>query len=240
MEQMEHRIFEVATRSIFVSAALRDRAVSRHAVPVHKTSVSMNAAEPVLDVPANGAGIPSTSSFLNWKRPVVGITGKITHRIDLGLIKKVAGLPEVGCVILIGGVSASVRRTDDFQAIVRSGKCIHLGERPQAELRIWHQLFDLALIPYVSSEFNYCCSPMRLFDYLAAQKEIVATDACAQVLEFRDVVDVAHDTSSFLELVSHRLRLGPDLNRLKTLRKLAEGNTWSSRAKELVKILNPC
>ena len=85
-----------------------------------------------------------------------------------------------------------------------SEKVVMIGFRPHGELAAWQQLLDVALIPYRANEFNRFCSPMRLFDHMAAARPIVATSACPQVRAFASVVKVG-DGEVFLDRVREAL-----------------------------------
>ena len=72
---------------------------------------------------------------------------------------------------------------------LRANPKVHfLGAKPHAEMPQWMAAFDVAVIPYAETPFNYFCSPMRLYDHLAIGQPIIATPHCDQIAARDDVI----------------------------------------------------
>jgi hypothetical protein len=166
-------------------------------------------------------------SYPKLKRPVAGVIGGINERLDFDLLLKVADLADVGTLLLVGPVAKP--NDPGVVALLRHPRVLAVGNQPHESLPAWQQALDVALIPYRESEFNRFCSPLRLFDHLAAARPIVATAACPQIGEFANWVAIANDPFEFLEAVNSALRPHDEI-RLSAMRVHALEQTWRARA----------
>ena len=226
MEQNEGELVRMAAHSFFVSEELRLRAVAEYGVAESVTSVSMNATEDMFLTQAAGEQLAALmASEPRLKRPIVGVVGGVNDRLDFELLAQVSRLSSLGTLLFVGPVTKDAR--DKVAALVAgSSKVVKVGSQPHGLLPAWQQLLDVALIPYLACEFNRYCSPMRLFDHLAAGRPIIATSACPQVKSFKPDVTVA-DGSSFVASVAYALDQVP--TRV-SMRHRAKQETWNNRA----------
>lgn len=226
MTHFERELVLMAAHSFFVSEELRSRAVSEYDVAVSATSVSMNATEELFLKEVSAERLEALmASEPRLKRPIVGVVGGINDRLDFDLLAQVSRLPALGTLLFIGTAAPESRAA--VEAIrLNSTKVILVGPQPHDTLPAWQQLLDVALIPYRTSEFNRYCSPMRLFDHLAAGRPIVATSACPQVRFFRPEVTVA-DHTPFVTAVAHALS---EKQPHRSVGVRARHETWGSRA----------
>lgn len=226
MEQNESELVRRASHSFFVSEELRLRAVAEYGVAESATSVSMNATEEPFLAEATGEQLAALlASEPRLKRPIVGVVGGINGRLDFELLAQVSRLPAVGTLLFVGPVGQDSR--GKVAALVAgSSKVVMVGPQPHDMLPAWQQLLDIALIPYGVGEFNRFCSPMRLFDHLAAGRPIIATSACPQVRTFEPDIAVA-DGIAFVTSVLHALE---QLPARASTRYRAKQETWNNRA----------
>jgi hypothetical protein len=231
ISKTERDLARLARHSFFVSEELRARAVSEYGVAKSVTSVSMNATEeafmrriPVEQLEVLRAAEP------RLKRPIVGVVGGVNKRLDFALLAEVSRLPALGSLLFVGPVAEN--SGDEMARLAkRSSKVVMVGAQPHNKLPAWMQLIDVALIPYRTAEFNRFCSPMRLFDHLAAGRPIVATSACPQVRDFVSEIKVA-DGEAFVSCVVHALKKKEALNSNPMLFR-PEKETWSARAAQM-------
>jgi len=106
-----------------------------------------------------------------------------------------------------------------------------LGGKPYEQLKnyLWH--FDVATIPFVLNAITQACSPVKLFEYMAAGKPIVTT-RMQEVMKYKSVI-LADDNPDFVKKLEMALLLRDDGVYRSTLRAEAQANTWRSRAKAL-------
>lgn len=172
--EKELRIQTIADLAVFVSEALRNRAVKEFALSRKQTLVSANATEPRFSdrralMPAELVGRPG---------PIVGILGGISDRLDLDVVARVASSPLIGTFLVAGPISEGL--VDRFP-VFRNKNVVISGYIPHSEMHRYAQAMDAALILYAKTDLNYFCSPMRLYDHLATGVPIFASESCNQI-----------------------------------------------------------
>jgi hypothetical protein len=228
--EAEAEIIRRCALSIFVSEALRRRAVSDYGVQPATTLVSANATEPrFLRDACKAPRIPASPAILaGRRRPMVGVLGGLSDRLDLQLLLAVANLDEVGTLAIIGSVSPDT--ASRALQLRESDKVIITGAVPHSDMHTYAQAFDVALIPYAHTALNYFCSPLRLYDHLATQVTIFATDACDQINAFGKPI-VVGGPQELPQLIAHSLRSSA-LAQLGT--EMSQPILWSCRAAKML------
>ena len=107
--------------------------------------------------------------------------------------------------------------------------------QPYERLPSFLHVFDLAMIPFVLNEITRSTSPVKLFEYMAAEKPIL----CSRMPECRRYRSVAlyADTEDFLRKAEILLRHREDPAYRALLRKEALENTWAARTDEILRSL---
>ena len=237
MREGESFLFDHVRHSFFVSTALRDRAVRDYKVNTSHVSVCMNATdEEFLRPPPSEQLDRLRKSWPQIKRPSVGVVGGINERLDFDLLNDVAKSDAVASLVLVGGIAQGFC-DPKLEALRRKPKCVLVGTQPHVSLSAWCRLVDVALIPFRHCDFNTMCSPMRLFDHIAAGRPIVATNACPQVNEFRSVVAIAESRPQFLDMIGARCQNDPGPWQ-EEFRSLARLHTWGVRAEQINATMN--
>jgi hypothetical protein len=221
---------EIATRvdlAIFVSDALRTRAIADYGVKDSSTFTSPNATEPRFV----GNGERSRPQELSRAaRPVVGVLGGLSSRLDFDLLAAIANLSVVGSLIIIGPTDPAVSL---LAAKLRAHpKVIITGMQPHDAMHEFALAIDIALIPYAQSPINYYCSPMRLFDHLASGIKIFATTACDQINLTEDPALVSAAASCLPNLLSEWISSDRKLDI--SPRPDVDSLFWSARAERIL------
>jgi len=231
---LEKQLVRRVDHAFFVSTDLLERAQHDYGVEADKLSVSMNGTEERF-FPAAGDACRVPPPSGTFQRPIAGVVGGINERLDYSMLKACADVPELGTLLLVGPLPDSLSK--ELKELLRHPKCVAVGGQPHETIHRWFQCLDVGLIPYVEADFNRLCSPMRLFDHLASGVPIVATDACAQVASFSDVVDVCPDGASFAQAVRSSIARGADPERISRQLAIARNQTWDYRASSLLSIM---
>ncbi len=158
---------------VFVSSSLKDRAVSELDLDANRATVSPNATEARF---ADTAA-PSPPAVNQLPRPIVGILGALSDRLDLGFIAEVANLDTVGTVMIAGPDGT------DSATLGHHPKVHVTGRLPHDQMHLYARAMDVALIPYAPGALNHHCSPLRLWDHLATGVPIFALNTCDQVAD---------------------------------------------------------
>ena len=106
---------------------------------------------------------------------------------------------------------------------------VWVGPKPYAELPAYVAAFDVGLIPYLSNAYTQSCFPLKLYEYLAAGKPVVATGLPALADIDSEVALVNGESADVAEAITAALdRSGDDARDHRM--SLAAQNTWESRA----------
>lgn len=175
---------------------------------------------------------PPPAALAALPRPVLGVVGQLDERLDQALLAALARARPEASLALVGRVKPGV----DFSALAGCGNVHWLGFQPFAELPRWLQGMDVCLVPYRLDELTRSCSPLKLYDYLAAGRPVVSTPLDGLLDDCRRVVDVAATPDAFSAAVARRLA-DPDAQRAERLA-CAAANDWERRVDELERRLD--
>ena len=108
-----------------------------------------------------------------------------------------------------------------------------LGLKPQRVLPAYLAYAQVALIPWVVNAITQATSPLKLYEYLAMQRPVVAPDL--EPLQGIPGVYLAHDAEEFVRLVAEAARRGvPE----EAVRQFVALHNWQARVDRLLEILH--
>lgn len=149
-------------------------------------------------------------------------------------------LPETVRVVLVGGTAVDVAAfRQRYAALISAGRILAVGHRPHVEMPLWQKAADVLVLPNTAKEdiSKYYTSPMKLFEYMASDRPIVASDipSIREVVDDATVVFVSADDPK--ALADGILRaLSDTLASAQMARRAFEkvrSNTWEARAVEI-------
>lgn len=155
-------------------------------------------------------------------RPIAGFYGSIAEWIDTALLGEVADRLPHWLFVFIGNVET------DVSALAARENVRFLGPRPHAVLPSYSQHWTASLLPFRDCAQIRACNPLKLREYLAAGRPVVATDFPA-LAGYRDCVTVVRDGEEFSAALASSL---DDAGSERRQARVA-GETWEARA-ELV------
>ena len=163
-------------------------------------------------------------------RPVLGFAGNLTsEKVDFDLLSALADSHPEWTFALVGPATREARPR--AEALAARPNVHWLGHRPYDDLPAYVAAFDVGLIPYRATAYTRNCSPLKVFEYLAAGMPVVAAGLPELVGMEPDVV-VADGARAFAVAVERALvaePAGPERRR-----ELARGNTWDARTERLL------
>jgi glycosyltransferase involved in cell wall biosynthesis len=171
------------------------------------------------------------------KRPRIGTIGKFNRRIDLDLIASVSGARPHWSIVLVGPVFSQDGDFDRaFEELLRERSNVyHLGGKPYEKLPDYLAAFDVAIVPYVLGELSRSISPLKIFQFCAQGKPVVATPL-PEVEKLSDLVEVAKGADAFVEAIERALEES-DAGRVEKRVEYARANTWAFRAEQVIEII---
>ena len=161
-------------------------------------------------------------------RRVIGYYGAIAEWFDVALVREVALARPDDLVLLVGNDTV-----DAAGQLAGLPNVQFTGEVPYGELPYWLHGFDVALLPFQVLPLTQATNPVKVYEYLAAGKPVVAVDL-PEMAQFGGLVRTATDAASFVAEVAAALAGEPEAeaDAVQARRSFAASQTWDHRADE--------
>lgn len=180
----------------------------------------------------DGTG-PLPSPAEDWAQPVLGYTGTIhPDRVDVSLVEALAKRFPSGTIALVG---PNMLTGEDKQRLAACGNVVLTGPVPYAEVPGIMRAFDVCITPHRVTPFTESLNPIKLWEYLAAGKPIVATPV-AGFRDYPQFVRLASDADGFAEAVAAALAEDPLVGEAR--RTEARRHSWNSRLDKIVEVMD--
>jgi glycosyltransferase involved in cell wall biosynthesis len=164
-------------------------------------------------------------------RPRLVFVGGIAYWIDLELVRYIAVNRPSWQIILIGPVVTNTKILDNLNNIH------FMGRKSYDDLPSYLAWCDIALNPYKVDSVAENCSPLKLYEYMAAGLPIVSTDM-PEARRFPGIENVAFSYDGFVRKAENILGWEKDLRPWFVAKSHAEAikHTWESRFLAVEKI----
>jgi glycosyltransferase involved in cell wall biosynthesis len=169
--------------------------------------------------------VPAQARHLS--HPVVGYFGSIHAWIDVELIAWLARSRPEWTFLLVGYAAIGLPELAGLPNVVLA------GAQPYASLPAWAKAFDAAIIPYRRNRQVENANPLKLREYLATGKPIVAVGN-PEIARFASVVRIAEGREDFLAGLEQVLADGPERGAAERMAAVAE-QTWDRRVEEVLR-----
>lgn len=128
---------------------------------------------------------------------IIGYLGNIRDWIDFELVKKlILKLKENQYLYFIGPVEKNV--SDKVDDLKRCSNFRHLEKIPFQKTGAYLKAFNVGIIPFKINKFMEGVMPNKFFEYIAAGIPVVTT-ALPDVIQYSDIINVAHSIEEFTE-----------------------------------------
>ena len=165
------------------------------------------------------------------EKPVIGYYGAISEWFDMGLVVKAAKAYPNYEFVLVGSTFMCDTRKAEKQ------KNIHfIGEVPYEKLKEYLYAFDVCMIPFKLIELIQCTNPVKMYEYLASGKPVVATNM-PEVRAVGEHVFVAKNEQEFISYIQLALDEKDDKEKIRSRRSFALENQWENRVNDLDKAI---
>ena len=193
----------------------------------------------------NAADFSSFSRALSEKFPrpaelvpaegkkIIGYTGNIESRIDYELLKAIIEYHPDKIIAMVGPVTTPEHKTI---RLTEYPNVIMTGSKKIDELPAYLQYFDCALIPFKKNTLTRSIYPLKINEYLAAGRPVVATDFSEDIQSFRDVIYIGRDPGEFVQLIDQAIQEN-NTERIKARTAVANTNTWAARVEKFWEIV---
>lgn len=162
-----------------------------------------------------------------WFRPLVGIIGVISDRVDLApIIAAHDALPQLYWVF-VGPVLRNVQGLDYLR---NSPRCCFTGELSYKHLQAYFSALDASVLPLTNTSINPGSSPVRFFSQLPTGQPIVYLGCCDQLEEEPNLTYRCEDADQLISTLSDLYHQGFRDGRHHDRHRYAQQCTWSHRA----------
>lgn len=238
----EHEQLEKSAHIVVVSSALRQYFIEVHGIFRAKFTVLPNAIDPVkLQADAAAVAAVRQRHALTGKT-VLGWVGSIqpwhgVERMIAAFARVAASRPDL--VLLIVGSGETIDQVRAQAQASGVGDRIHFtGYMPHADVFTHLAAMDICLLPNT----KWYCSPIKIFEYGAMGKAIIATDHAAVLDVMLPDVDglvVPQDDADALAAAMARLADDPALRQglaLHFQEKVLRSHTWAANATRILEL----
>lgn len=153
--------------------------------------------------------------------PIIGYMGNLAPWLDVELVYTIAQNRPEWTFALIGSGTA------DTQRLARLKNVRLLGEIPYSDLPRHLRKFNVCLIPFKILPVTAVTDPVKLYEYLAAGKPVVATNL-PELQPYGDIVYLARDAPEFEQYIELALAQDTAEQRAKR-RDFARCHSWENR-----------
>ncbi len=202
-----------SSRSIFAAQS----AHNPHCLLVPNAADFEHFHAPPAELPADVRDLP---------RPIVGYYGAISDWFDAELVGELARARPWWSFVLVGSTYGA-----NLAALSGLSNVHLLGEKPYAMIAAYAHAFDVGMIPFKRTPLTDATNPVKLFEYLAAGKPVVATEL-GELSHYREHVRLVRDKAAWLDALESAMRpASPEV--VETRVAFARANSWDARATQI-------
>lgn len=222
IDVQERELFVAADAVVVTSQWLHDAATA-HDAPVR---VIRNAAE------FERFSVPPGSVFRDpGGRSVIGYIGAIASWMDVELLEQIAAAFPHCLLLLVGADETGARKRlagrDNVQLC---------GEVAYEALPHYLYGMDVCLLPFKVVPLTLATNPVKIYEYLAAGKPVVAVDL-PEMAQFGRIVRTARGRGEFIASISEVLACPGSSEEVAARRAFAAENTWQCRVRDLIAVI---
>ncbi len=163
-------------------------------------------------------------------RPRIGYVGALNEKIDFDLLAAIATLRPDWHLVLVGALDLTGHPAK-AAALKRLPNVHWLGRVPVEDVPLAIAGMDVCLLPYVRNEWTRNIDSLKLYEYLACGRPVVASNVPA-AWAFASLVRIAEGPEHFVASIEKWL--AEDFNGLHDVRRAAAAaNTWDIRVAQI-------
>lgn len=167
---------------------------------------------------------PIPEEAKGWNKPVFGYTGTVhPERVDVALVEAIAKQMTRGSMVFVGPDHLD---QSDKTRLIATGRIRFVGAVAYEELPAYMRAIDVCVVPHRMTPFTESLNPIKLWEYLAAGKPIVATDV-AGFRDYSHLVRIARTSDEFIAAMQSAEAEG--LTRAEERRAVAREHSWQRR-----------
>ena len=167
-------------------------------------------------------------------KPIIGYIGVIQNRVDLDLIRDLAKANPKKSIVLVGPVWSEQDETK--KSLDHLDNVYFLGYKSYKEAPMYIQQFDIGIIPHQAAEFSASTNPMKMYEYLACGKPVVATKNSGTD-NLQDMVAVANSHEDFDKKINDLLD-SDDQAKQEERKEFVKKHSWMNTVNKMTDLIN--
>lgn len=187
-----------------------------------------NAADTSIFNKAVNEKLPKPEELKRIQTKIIGFTGSIEYRTDFELLKKIALHHKDKTMVFVGPIQTNEHLEVGLDKLPN---VVFTGPKHITELPNYLQYFDCAIIPFRKNTLTKSIYPLKINEYLAAGKPVIATDFSEDIISFNKVAYVVGSHQEFIETINRAINENSP-EKVKERMQVAEENTWTARVKQ--------
>lgn len=183
----------------------------------------------------NNVSLETKAFFNQLKHPIIGFYGNAERRTDTELLHEVFKNHKELTLLMVGPKD---KQFDSKNLELLENVCF-MGSIGYSELPFILQQFDVAIIPYKIDSVSRTIFPLKLFEYFAGGKPVVAINFNPDILNElseKHLVYIGNDPTSFASSIYKALNEN-NLQLIDQRIALAQKNDWSVVTEKISKII---
>lgn len=173
------------------------------------------------------------NELLHINKPMIGYCGWLGYQIDAELLLRVATEYSHCSLVLVGPDNLS---EEDSRRLSKMPNVHFLGQKELARLPEYLKAFDVALIPYTVKGHALTVYPLKLHEYLASGRAIVAT-ALPELRPYSGLIHIGETHEQFIAQIGQALSDNSP-QAIEARVATARNNTWDQRVSDIYRFLD--
>lgn len=161
--------------------------------------------------------------------PIVGYVGTLTHmRLDIPLLEKLCEEMNTFTFVFVGPQDEAFKNS----VLQKMENVLFLGLKPMDRLRNYIQYFDVCINPQLVNDLTIGNYPIKIDEYLAMGKPVVATKTVAMEM-FKNHVYLAENMLKYIKCISQAISENTK-ERFEERRAFGLTHTWANSVNKIL------
>lgn len=168
--------------------------------------------------------------------PRIGYIGVINEKVDFRLLTELCRARPDWSIVLIGPDKTQQPTHQHYRDELQKQTNVYfLGQREGREIPRYLKGLDVCMMCYLVNDWTYYGYPLKMHEYLASGKPVVASGLPA-IKEFSRVISIPETTDQWLQAIDDGLS-GKDGITPEERMRVAKDNSWCKRVEVSLKLI---
>lgn len=193
------------------------------------THILHNAVDITIFEKALEGPLPRPKELKGVTGKIIGYTGNINeYRLNYSIFRKLAEQHPDKTLCIVGPLNSETYKE---YGLDKMPNVILTGGKNIKELPAFLQHFDVTIIPFVLNKLTASIYPLKINEYLAAGKPVVATNFSEDIRTFAKDIYIAQDEENFVQLIDQAIAEDSE-EKIAARAVTARKNTWTERVRQ--------